>query len=216
MESPTPSLQSPSSNPLTVRGNNPYTHINIHNVLLRMQKPVFTGTPGVVPDMDGKLPIDYFRLMFDDRVLNLILTETTRYAEQYLEREEAYLEQHPKARAHDWRRNPLSMKELEVFLSIVLAMGMWVSYNEVTNANTHTHAYTHTHANIIHTHTCIHTHTHATYTHTCIHTHTHATYTHICIHTHTHTHANIIHTHTCIYTHTQYIHTHMHTHACMI
>ena len=124
MESPTPSLQSPSSNPLTVRGNNPYTHISIHNVLLRMQKPVFTGTPGVVPDMDGKLPIDYFRPMFDDRVLNLILTETTRYAEQYLEREEAYLEQHPTARAHDWRRNPLSMKELEVFLSIVLAMGI--------------------------------------------------------------------------------------------
>ena len=89
-----------------------------------MQQPLFTGTPGVVPDMAGKLPIDFFRLMFDDRVFNLILTETTRYAEQYIEREREYLDQHPNARAHDWQRNPLTLKELEVFLSLVLAMGI--------------------------------------------------------------------------------------------
>ncbi len=74
--------------------------------------------------MSGKEPIDFFRLLFDDRVLDVIFTETTRYAEQYLEREREYLQQHPHARAHDWRRAPLTCKELEVFLALLLAMGV--------------------------------------------------------------------------------------------
>ena len=88
------------------------------------RQTTFSGTPGVVPDMAGKLPIDFFHLMFDDRVLDLLLTETTRYADQYLEREKEHLDQHPQARAHDWQRAPLSLKELEVFLALLLAMGV--------------------------------------------------------------------------------------------
>ena len=30
----------------------------------------------------------------------------------------------PKARAHDWRRNPLTLKEVEVFLALIIAMGI--------------------------------------------------------------------------------------------
>ena len=89
-----------------------------------MQVLPFTGNPGIVPNMTGKAPIDFFRLMSDDRVLDVILTETRRYATQYLEREKEYLEQHPKARAHDWLRAPLTQKELEVFLALILAMGV--------------------------------------------------------------------------------------------
>ena len=71
--------------------------------------------------MSGKAPTDFFHLLFDDRVLDVILTETTRYAEQYMEREREYLQQHPQARAHDWRRAPLTRKEL---LALLLAMGI--------------------------------------------------------------------------------------------
>ena len=64
-----------------------------------LQPPVFTGTPGVVPDMTDKEPIDFFHLFFDQRVLDLIHSETIRYTAQYLEREREHLDTHPRARA---------------------------------------------------------------------------------------------------------------------
>ena len=85
---------------------------------------MFTATPGVQPGMEQKSPIDFFRLFFSGQVLQLIHTETKRYTEQYLEREREHLEQHPKARAHEWRRAPLLLKELEIFLAILIAMGI--------------------------------------------------------------------------------------------
>jgi hypothetical protein len=53
-----------------------------------------------------------------------ILSETQHYTEQYLERERDYLQQHPSAMAHEWRRAPLLLKEIEVFLAIMIAMGI--------------------------------------------------------------------------------------------
>ena len=90
---------------------------------LSAQPPVFSGSPGVVPDMRESSPIDCFRLFFDDSVLELIFTETTRYANQYLERETEHLQTHPQARAHQWRRAPLTMKEVEAFLALLIGMG---------------------------------------------------------------------------------------------
>ena len=74
--------------------------------------------------MEDSAPIDFFRLFFTGRVLNLIHSETTRYVDQYMEREREYLQQHPRARAHEWRRAPLMLKEVEVFLAIIIAMGI--------------------------------------------------------------------------------------------
>ena len=78
----------------------------------------------MVPDMEEKTPIQFFRLFFTEQVLDLIETETRRYTDQYLRRESEYLEQHPKARAHEWKRSPLMRKELEVFVSLIIAMGV--------------------------------------------------------------------------------------------
>ena len=75
-------------------------------------------------DMEDKEPVDFFHLFFDGHILDLIHRETVRYTEQYLEREDEYLQAHPKARAHDWRRNPLTLKEVEVFLALIIAMGI--------------------------------------------------------------------------------------------
>ena len=86
--------------------------------------PSFTASPGVIPDMEGKSPVEFFRLMFDDRVTDLIYSETSRYANQYLERERQHLDTHPHARAHDWQRNPLTLKEVDAFLALLIAMGL--------------------------------------------------------------------------------------------
>ena len=80
-----------------------------------LQPPKFTGSPGVIVGMEEKSPVDFFQLFFSSQILQLIHTETRRYAQQYLERERErereHLEQHPKARAHEWTRIPFTLKE---------------------------------------------------------------------------------------------------------
>ena len=46
--------------------------------------PVFITEAGVIPDTEGMVPVEFFRLMFSDRVFHLIYTKTRRYASQYL------------------------------------------------------------------------------------------------------------------------------------
>ena len=86
--------------------------------------PSLSVQPGVVPNMDGKSPVDFFRLLFDERVFNLIYEETTRYATQYLEKNKEYLESHPHARAHEWTKHPLKPKEIDAFFALVIGMGI--------------------------------------------------------------------------------------------
>ena len=85
---------------------------------------MFTATPGAISGMEDKAPIDFFRLFFDGQVLDLIHSETRRYVDQYLESKREHLQQHPKARAHEWRRAPLLLKEVEVFLALIIGMGI--------------------------------------------------------------------------------------------
>ena len=68
--------------------------------------------------------MDFFRLMFDERVLDLIFNETNRYATQYLEREREHLDTHPNARAHEWRKQQLTIKEIDAFIALLIAMGI--------------------------------------------------------------------------------------------
>ena len=72
--------------------------------MLQQSVPSFTASPGIIPDVEGKCPVEFFRLMFDERVLDLIFNETNRYATQYLEREKEYRDTHPNERAHEWRK----------------------------------------------------------------------------------------------------------------
>ena len=74
--------------------------------------------------MNGKPPVDFFFQLVDDRAMDLIYSETMRYATQYLQKNTEYLEGHPHARAHEWKNNPLTPKEIEVFISLMIAMGI--------------------------------------------------------------------------------------------
>lgn len=42
----------------------------------------------LVPIPEGNEPVDYFKLIFNDEIINLIVTETNRYAEEIFLREQ--------------------------------------------------------------------------------------------------------------------------------
>ena len=127
--SPTqPCTAANSSSTLTPQVHNivmtKYTNYIDSDVVL-VQPPAFTATSGVVvPHMENKEPIDFFHVFFDGRVLHLIHRETTRYTQQYLQREKEHLDAHPQARVHEWRRAPLTLKEVEIFLALIITMGI--------------------------------------------------------------------------------------------
>ena len=79
----------------------------------------FIGTPGLkvtVPDL--KEPTDYFSLYFDNDIIDYIVTETNRFADQFLEQNEIT----PSSRAQEWREtNP---NEMRVFLAVLLYEGI--------------------------------------------------------------------------------------------
>ena len=146
--SPSPPRQlvtTPTSSPMQLETTRPITvlsptreqnqsHISQQNTtasssttsttMLEQSPPAFTASPGVIPNMEGKEPVDFFRLMFDEQVVDHILDETSRYALQYLEKEKEHLASHPNARAHDWNKYPLTRREIEAFLALLIAMGI--------------------------------------------------------------------------------------------
>ena len=87
------------------------------------QLPQFSEATGVVPDMTGKEPGEFFDLFFSGDVINNIHTETNRYAEQYLEKKSVHLQQHPYARANAYRGKPITVSELKVFFAMLIMMG---------------------------------------------------------------------------------------------
>ena len=76
-------------------GTHARSHVHTHMVGFVVNKVDFSEVPGVVPDMRGKEPNDFFHRMFD------IYQETTRHAEDFIRQNKQYLSDHPTARAHD-------------------------------------------------------------------------------------------------------------------
>ncbi|KAL5515955.1 hypothetical protein EMCRGX_G001209 [Ephydatia muelleri] len=94
------------------------------NVCQGRQRIAFSEAPGVVPHMTGKTPLDFFHLFFDDEVKHIIHSKSCENADRYLEENQEFLSTHPHARAHDWVKAPMSLKEVDALLSIVIAMGL--------------------------------------------------------------------------------------------
>eukprot|EP00731_Ephydatia_muelleri_P013981 Em0007g1291a len=94
------------------------------NVCQGRQRIAFSEAPGVVPHMTGKIPLDFFHLFFDDEVKHIIHSKSCENAVRYLEENQEFLTTHPHARAHDWVKAPMSLKEVDALLSIVIAMGL--------------------------------------------------------------------------------------------
>ena len=74
--------------------------------------------------MLGKTPLDFFNLFIDDDVKHIIFTESNRFAKQQITKDEHHLLEHPHARGHDWKKNPLTFDEINPFLAVIITMGV--------------------------------------------------------------------------------------------
>ena len=85
----------------------------------------FTATPGVTAPSSGAEPVDFFLHVFDDSVCELIHTQTVRYYQQYLVKNQEHLDQHKEARAHImFVKHPITIDDIYRFISILIAMGI--------------------------------------------------------------------------------------------
>ena len=79
---------------------------------------LFTGNPRVQVQTVGFEPYDFFALFINDDLLNCFVTETNRYAEQYLAENNITRG----SRANDWY--PTDMKQIKQFLGLFFPMGI--------------------------------------------------------------------------------------------
>ena len=86
--------------------------------------PVFAENVGVIPDMTGKEPVDYYRLFITDSLLQNVLDETNRYGEQYVQSHQDYVTSHPRARSHDFVKRRFTMSELLRLIVLMITMGI--------------------------------------------------------------------------------------------
>lgn len=93
-------------------------------IMLWVLEVEFSESPGIVPDMRGKQPVDFFNLLFDNEIKTILYDETSRHAKQYIEEYKEYLAEHKDARAHDWKRKPMVPKEVDALLAIIISMGV--------------------------------------------------------------------------------------------
>ena len=87
----------------------------------QLKIPRFTEKCGVVKDLSGKQPVDYFLELFHDELQDYIVEESNRYGEQYITTHQAYLTQHPRARANAFVKKPFTRL---LFLSLIICMGI--------------------------------------------------------------------------------------------
>ena len=81
--------------------------------------PVFTGNSGCQINCEGFRAINFFRLFFTTELVNLMVIETNRYAQQYFD---ANPNLPPHSRSRLWV--PVSHREMEKFIGLCLLMGI--------------------------------------------------------------------------------------------
>ena len=83
----------------------------------------FAGNPGpttLANVMDIENCVEYFQLIIKDEILNIVVEETNRYADQFFLSKAGTLPTH--SRANNWK--PLTIPELKIFLGLTLATGL--------------------------------------------------------------------------------------------
>ncbi len=80
--------------------------------------PSFTATPGPTQDMTNKNPLDFFRLLIPDSILEEIVKQTHLYAEQIFEENDLP----PRSRAQMWDSSQHDLSELKKFLCLIIVM----------------------------------------------------------------------------------------------
>lgn len=79
----------------------------------------FTGTPGMNMDItDVSNQLEYFELFFDDTLVNLIVLETNRFADQYIASTNLKFQ----SRVKRW--TPTDSREIRVFIALLILQGV--------------------------------------------------------------------------------------------
>jgi len=79
----------------------------------------FTGRPGIrVSLTDEQDPLTYVRLFLDNKIVNTIVTETNRYAEQTLTR----TPHRRRSRTRNWE--PIAVDYLWLFFGVIILQGI--------------------------------------------------------------------------------------------
>ncbi|XP_015437540.1 PREDICTED: piggyBac transposable element-derived protein 4-like [Dufourea novaeangliae] len=87
----------------------------------------FSETGGLIRQLPGDVhPYDVFALFVDDEIIDLMVSETNRYAEQKLNKSDLP----PCSRMHKWK--PTNPEEIKKFLGLILYMGV-VKVNPIAN-----------------------------------------------------------------------------------
>jgi hypothetical protein len=79
----------------------------------------YEGRPGLRCDLpDQATPMDFFYLLFDEGMWDILVTETNKYAQRRIENENLK----PYSRLNDWC--DVTVDEMKVFFALVIAMGL--------------------------------------------------------------------------------------------
>lgn len=87
----------------------------------------FTGVPGPThpPQTPEPVPADYARLFIKDDLIDLLVAQTNLYARQWIQQHQAYLNDRPFSRVHQWiKQGYTTREEMYAFLSVCINMGL--------------------------------------------------------------------------------------------
>ena len=82
--------------------------------------PAYSFTPGCNYSCDNATPLDFFRMLLTDDILDNIVTQTNLYAAQYISTHNLP----PRSRVHGWSREPFTREELQKFIALIIIMGL--------------------------------------------------------------------------------------------
>ena len=82
------------------------------------QDITFTGNPGLKVTMASKKPVDFFQLFVSDELINSMVVETNRYAEQEINKQRPLRRS---SRLKSWL--PINREDMRQFLGILFHMG---------------------------------------------------------------------------------------------
>ena len=108
-----------NTNAEALPSNNPENEVskwaNEPNVVPKIK---FTSTPGLKIQMNSMQPIDFFKLFLTDDLINMMVTEANRYADQEINKHRPLRRS---SRLNLWK--PVDHQEMCQFLGILLHMG---------------------------------------------------------------------------------------------
>lgn len=81
--------------------------------------PEFSGQCKIDVPESTNTPYDYYKLFVCDDIIQKMVTETNKYAEEYIRNK---TNKKPKSRLHSWI--PTDMEEMKRFLGVLMAMGL--------------------------------------------------------------------------------------------